>query len=138
MAAAGSDDVNAAVWAARQAFESNAPWRKMDASERGRLLFRLADAMERDLHYLASLETYDNGKPIAASYWDVDFAIKTIRYYAGHADKISGLTIPADGDVFAYTRLEPVGVCGQVRRSLGSMHFQTIQNFEKLEKLNRI
>lgn len=114
VSSAGSEDVDAAVDAARRAFHSDAPWRRMDASERGRLLNKLADACERDLHYLASLETLDNGKPIAASYWDVDFSIKTLRYYAGLADKVHGLTIPADGDVFAYTRREPIGVCAQI------------------------
>jgi aldehyde dehydrogenase (NAD+) len=100
VSSAGKKDVDAAVAAAKTAFDANAPWRTMKASERGLLMYRLADAMERDIHYLASLETLDNGKPITASYWDVDFAIKTIRYYAGHAYKIHGLTIPSDGNVF--------------------------------------
>lgn len=114
VSAAGQEDVNEAVQAARNAFDANAPWRRIDASERGRLLNKLADAIERDLHYIANLETFDNGKPIAASYWDIDYSIKTLRYYAGLADKVHGLTIPADGDVFAYTRSEPIGVCAQI------------------------
>jgi aldehyde dehydrogenase (NAD+) len=114
ISSAGAEDVDMAVDAAKRAFLPDSEWRRMDASERGRLLNKLADAMERDLHYIASLETLDNGKPIAASYWDVDFSIKTLRYYAGLADKVHGLTIPADGDVFAYTRSEPIGVCAQI------------------------
>lgn len=87
----------------------------MDASERGNLLNRLADLMERDRTYLASLETLDNGKPYSMSYnVDVPMAIKNLRYYAGWADKNHGKVIPMDGEYFAYTRHEPVGVCGQI------------------------
>ncbi|XP_037093878.1 aldehyde dehydrogenase, mitochondrial-like [Pollicipes pollicipes] len=87
----------------------------MDASERGRLLYRLADLMERDQTYLASLETLDNGKPYYMSYLaDTALSIKHYRYYAGWADKIVGETIPADGNSFCYTRHEPVGVCAQI------------------------
>lgn len=57
----------------------------------------------------------DNGKPFSAAYAvDVAGAIKTLRYYAGWADKNHGRTIPTDGSFFAYTRHEPVGVCGQI------------------------
>ncbi|XP_045152648.1 aldehyde dehydrogenase, mitochondrial [Echinops telfairi] len=87
----------------------------MDASERGRLLNRLADLIERDRTYLAALETLDNGKPYVISYLvDLDMVIKCLRYYAGWADKYHGKTIPIDGDFFSYTRHEPVGVCGQI------------------------
>ncbi|KAK6631238.1 Aldehyde dehydrogenase, mitochondrial [Polyplax serrata] len=108
-------DVDKAVAAARNAFKLGSLWRTMDASERGILLNRLADLMERDRIYLASLETLDNGKPYAMSYnVDVPAAIKTLRYYAGWADKVHGKTIPMDGNFFAYTRHEPVGVCAQI------------------------
>jgi len=111
----GKEDVELAVKAARQAFKLGSPWRRMDASERGLLLNRLADLMERDLAYLASLETLDNGKPYAMSYnVDVPLAVKNLRYFAGWADKNHGKTIPMDGDFFAYTRHEPVGVCAQI------------------------
>lgn len=61
------------------------------------------------------METLDNGKPYSMSYAaDVPMAIKTLRYYAGWADKVHGKTIPIDGNFFAYTRHEPVGVCGQI------------------------
>lgn len=108
-------DVGEAVKAARQAFQLGSPWRTMDASQRGRLLNRLADLMERDSAYLASLESLDNGKIFPeALYVDVQGSINTLRYYAGFADKIHGKTIPMDGPYFAYTRHEPVGVCGQI------------------------
>lgn len=61
------------------------------------------------------METLDNGKPYAYSLTvDVDASIKSLRYFAGYADKFHGTTIPTDGPYFAYTRLEPVGVCGQI------------------------
>ncbi|XP_054711886.1 aldehyde dehydrogenase, mitochondrial-like [Uloborus diversus] len=111
----GVEDVNKAVQAARHAFQFGSPWRRLDASERGRLLNRLADLIERDRNYLASLETLDNGKPFLDSYHvDLDLVLKVFRYYAGFADKISGKTLTVDGNYFSYTRHEPVGVCGQI------------------------
>ncbi|XP_053312336.1 aldehyde dehydrogenase X, mitochondrial [Spea bombifrons] len=87
----------------------------MDASQRGRLLNHLADLIERDRIYLASLETLDNGKPFTASYVvDLELTIRVYRYFAGFADKWHGKTIPMDGNYFCYTRHEPVGVCGQI------------------------
>jgi len=108
-------DVDVAVKAAKEAFKLGSPWRTMDASERGNLLNRLADLLERDHAYLASLETLDNGKPFSDSFdIDLKLTIKCYRYYAGWADKIHGKTIPIDGDFLCYTRHEPVGIVGQV------------------------
>jgi len=84
----------------------------LSASQRGRLLNRLADLLERDISYVASLETTDNGKPFAQAVGDVQAGIGMLRYYAGWADKIEGRTVPTEGQVFAYTRVEPVGVVG--------------------------
>ncbi|CAJ0948154.1 unnamed protein product, partial [Mesorhabditis belari] len=115
VAEADKADVNAAVKAAQQAFRLGAPWRRMDAAQRGILLNRLADLMERDRQILASLETLDNGKPYAVAYAaDLGLSIACLRYYAGWADKNHGKTIPIAGDHFTYTRHEPVGVCGQI------------------------
>ncbi|KAG7300230.1 Aldehyde dehydrogenase-mitochondrial [Plutella xylostella] len=112
---AGKADVDRAVQAAKDAFKLGSPWRRMDPSERGRLLYRLADLIERDRNYIASLETLDNGKPfLAAHYGDVAGTIKNLRYYAGWADKNHGKVLPIDGKYMAYTRHEPVGVCGQI------------------------
>uniref|UniRef100_H2YC08 aldehyde dehydrogenase (NAD(+)) n=1 Tax=Ciona savignyi TaxID=51511 RepID=H2YC08_CIOSA len=87
----------------------------MDASQRGVLLNKLADLISRDRHILASLETLDNGKPYNVSYnVDLELVIRCYRYYAGFSDKIHGKVIPADGNQHAYTRHEPVGVCGQI------------------------
>merc|ERR1712013_477888 len=79
-------DVDKAVTAARSAFQLNSKWRTMDACDRGRLLNKLADLMERDQEYFSKLETLDNGKPVKlATYVDIPFSIKIIRYYAGCA-----------------------------------------------------
>uniref|UniRef100_A0A9J7ZNJ8 Aldehyde dehydrogenase 1 family, member A2 n=1 Tax=Cyprinus carpio carpio TaxID=630221 RepID=A0A9J7ZNJ8_CYPCA len=108
-------DVDKAVQAARSAFSLGSVWRKMDASERGRLLFKLADLVERDSAYLATLESLDTGKPFLSSFFvDLQGTIKTFRYFAGWADKIHGSTIPTDGEYFTLTRHEPIGVCGQI------------------------
>ncbi len=86
----------------------------MDASARGRLLYKLADLIERDASELATMETMDVGKPFVWSIWDVKAAAGWLRYYGGFADKIHGKTIPIDGDHFSYTRIEPVGVVGAI------------------------
>ncbi len=107
-------DVDLAVAAAREAFD-NGPWRTMDARDRGRLMYKLADLMEEDLDHLAALETLDNGKPISmARAADIPLVIDCIRYYAGWADKLQGSTVPIRGDHFCYTLREPVGVVGQI------------------------
>jgi aldehyde dehydrogenase (NAD+) len=107
-------DVNRAVKAARSAFERG-PWRKTSASERGRLLNRLADLIERYAEELAYLETLDNGMPLTvARSVALPLTLGAFRYYAGWADKNQGKTIPVSGDYFCYTRHEPVGVCGQI------------------------
>jgi aldehyde dehydrogenase (NAD+) len=114
IAEADSADVEIAVKAARKAFEHGA-WRKMPASERGRLLNRLADLIEQNADELARLESVDNGKPFSiAKAVDVAATVGCFRYFAGWSDKIHGKTIPVDGDYFCYTRHEPVGVVGQI------------------------
>lgn len=108
-------DVDKATAAAKKAFEYGSEWQKTDASKRGVLLNKLADLVERDRIYIASLETLDNGKPFKdAFYIDMTGVVSTLRYYAGWPDKIQGRTIPIDGTYFCYTRHEPVGVCGQI------------------------
>ena len=113
VAEADAGDVDNAVKAARTAFEG--PWRKMHASERGRLLHRLADLIEKNADQLARLESIDNGKPLSvAKAVDVAKTIACYRYFAGWADKVQGKTIPIDGDFFCYTKHEPIGVVGQI------------------------
>ena len=113
VAEADAADVDKAVKAARTAFAG--PWSKMRASERGRLLYRLADLIEANADELARLETLDNGKPLSiAKAVDVAKTVACYRYFAGWADKVQGKTIPIDGDFFCYTRHEPIGVVGQI------------------------
>lgn len=114
MSEANADDVDKAVAAAKAAFDIGSPYRSMDASQRGRLLYKLADAVEANMHYLASLETLDNGKPVTAAFGDMEGVVKTLRFNAGYADKIYGKTIPVDGKNFAMTVQEPVGVVGLI------------------------
>src|SRR5215831_17545746 len=116
IAEASSADVDQAVEAARRAFEDRGgPWRKLSASERGRLLWKLGDLVEKNIDELAELETLDNGKPIFESrYVDMPMVIDVLRYYAGLATKIHGETVNAFETAFTYTLREPVGVVGLI------------------------
>lgn len=105
-------DVDAAVAAARQAFEGS--WRRVTPSDRGRLIAKLADLMERDLGTLAAIESLDNGKALTMSKADLANAIGCLRYYAGWSDKIHGQTIDTNPETLSYTRHEAIGVCGQI------------------------
>ncbi|KAL7836309.1 hypothetical protein AOLI_G00275930 [Acnodon oligacanthus] len=110
-----AEDIDKAVSCARRAFKLGSLWRRMDASDRGLLLNRLADLVERDRLLLATMESINSGKLFLMAYFvDLMASIKTLRYYAGWADKIQGKTIPVDGEYFTFTRHEPVGVCGQI------------------------
>jgi aldehyde dehydrogenase (NAD+) len=114
VAEAGAGDVDKAVSAARIAFERG-PWRTTSASQRGRLINRLADLIEQNADELARLETLDNGMPLSvARHAAVPLIIAHFRYFAGWADKNHGKTIPINGNYFCYTRHEPVGVVGQI------------------------
>lgn len=113
------EDTKRAVQAARKAFTDPA-WQKMKASDRGKLLFKLAELVESNAEQLAELETLDNGKPYAvAKAADVTLAADLFRYMAGWATKIEGSVIPVSvpyspNEYFAYTRKEPVGVVAQI------------------------
>jgi aldehyde dehydrogenase (NAD+) len=109
-----AEDINRAVSAARKAFDEG-PWPKMTAYERSRILFRFADLVEKHNDEIAALETWDNGKPYEQSAnIEVPMFVRLFRYYAGWADKIHGLTVPADGPYHVQTLHEPVGVAGQI------------------------
>ena len=113
VAAAGQDDVDAAVAAARAAFEG--PWGKMSARERGRLLSKLADRLMEKADEVATLETRHNGKPIfEARQIEIPAAAECLEYYAGWADKVTGETIPVKGNYLTYTLREPLGVIGAI------------------------
>src|SRR5579862_964017 len=113
---ASTEDVDRAVQAARRAFDDrNGPWRKMSAGQRGQLLWRLADLVEKNIDELSELETLDNGKPIFESrYVDMPMVVGVLRYYAGWASKIHGETVNTSEAAFTYTLREPVGVVGLI------------------------
>src|SRR5712671_151725 len=116
IAEASSADVDHAVEAAQRAFEDrNGAWRKLSASERGRMIWKLADLLENNIDEFAELETLDNGKPIFESrYVDMPMVIDVLRYYAGWATKIHGETVNTSESAFTYTLREPVGVVGMI------------------------
>jgi phenylacetaldehyde dehydrogenase len=113
-------DIDLAVKAARKAFDSG-PWSRMTASERGKLVWKLADLLEEHIEEFATLETLDNGKPLTVARGaDVPLAVEMFRYMAGWATKLEGTTIPLSVpytpgvNYHAYTLREPVGVVGQI------------------------
>lgn len=110
-----AEDVDLAVKAAAAAFESQ-EWGKLPAVERGLLLMRLADLLERDAEELARLETTDQGQTIAVSRgFTVKHSIDVLRYYAGWADKITGVTAPVSpAGVQCRNYRAPIGVCGLI------------------------
>nr|AWT24620.1 ALDH1A3 [Protopterus annectens] len=111
----GKADIDKAVRVAGAAFQRGSPWRQMDASGRGKLIQKLADLLERDRVTIATLETMDTGKPFLQAFFiDMEGCIRTLRYYAGWADKIQGKTIPVDDSVLCFTKHEPMGVCGSI------------------------
>jgi len=119
VAEADREDIDRAVRAARQAFEAG-PWADMSASQRGRLLWKLAELIEEHLEEFAQLDSLDNGKPLTvARAADVPLAVDLFRYMAGWATKIEGNTIPISAgskqvEYFAYTLREPIGVVAQI------------------------
>lgn len=107
-----AQDVDRAVKAASMAMKEG-PWATMTASQRAKLMIKLADLVEKNAERLAELEVKDNGKLIAEMRGQVNYHPEWWRYYAGLADKIEGSVMPIDKpDMFAYTRSEPVGVVG--------------------------
>jgi aldehyde dehydrogenase (NAD+) len=113
VAEAGAEDVDAAVRSAREAFEG--AWGNMKASDRGRLMLKLADLIRQSEDELVALESLDSGKPVSAiRRQDLPAVIDTLTYYAGMADKINGQVIPARTDALTYTVREPLGVVGAI------------------------
>ena len=113
------EDIDRTVKSARKAFEG--PWRKITVSERGKLMWKLADLTEQRTEEFAQLETLDNGKPLNISRAaDVPLTVDHFRYYAGMTTKIHGETIDisvpyAPGAEFLdFTLREPMGVVGQI------------------------
>ncbi|HTU24196.1 MAG TPA: aldehyde dehydrogenase family protein, partial [Pirellulales bacterium] len=113
VAAATAADVDRAVKVARRTLESG-PWAKMDAADRGLILFKLADLVTEHAKELAALESLNCGKTITDAAGDIQGVINSLRYYGGWADKIEGRTVPVRGSFLCYTLRQPVGVVGQI------------------------
>lgn len=111
LAQAGKQDVDEAVASARAAFLD---WSGMDGAERGRLLNRLADAIEAERDRISLLESIDNGRPLRETASQAAIVAKWFRYYAGITDKLEGATVPVSGPYLNYTRRLPVGVCAAI------------------------
>lgn len=106
-------DVDAAVIAARNAFESGV-WSNLPAQSRAALLYKLADKLDTNADALAKLETSNNGKPYRESIVDVADAANCFRYYAGAITKPRGQTYEVADPMQAMVVREPVGVCGLI------------------------
>ncbi len=114
LAEADERDAAIAVAEARKAFESG-PWPEMSASDRGRLLWKIGDLIDKHNEELGTLETLDNGKPIFESrYVDLPMVAEVFRYFAGWATKIHGETVPVKGPFLNYTLREPIGVVAAI------------------------
>src|SRR5262249_29043908 len=116
VAEADKEDVNRAIAAARKAFDDG-PWRRLTGSQRGRLLWKLAELVEQHLEEFAELESIDNGKPLSvARVADVPLTADMFRYMGGWTTKMTGTTIPwsVPNEFLSYTMREPVGVVGQI------------------------
>ncbi|KAI1825338.1 aldehyde dehydrogenase [Xylaria intraflava] len=112
VAEATEKDVDIAVAAARQAFETT--WRVTTPQKRGIYLTNLANLIEKNSELLSAVESLDNGKSINMARGDVGAVAGCIRYYGGWADKIHGKVIDINPDTFHYSKQEPLGVCGQI------------------------
>jgi phenylacetaldehyde dehydrogenase len=116
----GAEDVDRAVAAARKAMDAGSAWTRLSPVDRMKLLWRIGDLIERELESLAVLESLDNGKTVAAATgYDVPTARDQFYYMSGWAARIEGRTVPVvaanlPARYHAYTRREPVGVCGQI------------------------
>ncbi|KAA9381311.1 aldehyde dehydrogenase family protein [Microbispora cellulosiformans] len=107
-------DTEAAIAAARHAFDTG-PWPRTPANERGRLLLRTADLIERDRAAIARAESLDTGKRLAESEYDVDDVVRCFRYFGGIAGTDAGRVIDTGrDDAVSRVVYEPIGVCGLI------------------------
>ncbi len=106
-------DVDAAVAAAKAAFDGG--WGESKPTARGKLLYKLAELIERDVDHLAEIEVRDNGKLLGEVKMQIHYMAEWYRYYGGLADKVEGAVIPTEKDgMLNYTRYEPLGVVGLI------------------------
>ncbi|KAG0238275.1 aldehyde dehydrogenase (NAD(P)(+)) ald5 [Actinomortierella wolfii] len=107
----GPEDVDQAVQAARKALEG--PWKHFTGKKRRDVLLQIAATLEKNLDDLTVLEAAC-GKPYKEAQGDVEDSIDCLRYFAGHADKLSGRAFATEGGLKSYTIRKPVGVCGLI------------------------
>ena len=113
-ACAAPEDVNRAITAARRVLD-DPEWRDMTQTQRGKLLYRLAELIERDAQRIGAVETTDSGKLLAETTSQSAYVGDYYRYYAGLADKIEGAVLPIDKpDMHVFTRREPIGVVAAI------------------------
>ena len=106
-------DVDTAVNVAKEVFENN--WSKIKPTERGKLLVKLAELVERDAQKLGEIEVQDNGKLIAEMGAQTKYLAEWYRYFGGLADKVEGSVLPIDKPgIFNFTKYEPFGVVGMI------------------------
>ena len=113
VAAADKSDVDAAIKAAREAFD-NGPWRQTTAQDRGRILFKLAEKIRENTAALAELECRNSGKPIVEAEYDIADVATCFEYYGGLATKVTGHVNPVPANALSFTMREPVGVAAQI------------------------
>ena len=107
---ASAEDVDRAVQAARRAYDKGS-WRKMNVSQRERIIWRIGELIEKNKEELGTLESLNNGKTFReALRGDIPPAYDIFYYYTGWTRKIYGETIPVDGEYLNYTLREPIGV----------------------------
>jgi betaine-aldehyde dehydrogenase len=109
----GREDAARAIQAARDAFDKG-PWRRTSALDRGKLLIKLAEAIQSEASALAELEVKSCGKPLAEAQFDIADAANCFEFYGGLATKIHGETMSVPGNSMSYVVREPIGVCGQI------------------------
>ncbi|EIE49972.1 aldehyde dehydrogenase [Salipiger aestuarii] len=113
IADSGADDVDAAVTAARAAFDGG-DWSRLSAAERGRLMLKLSALILEHAENLAQLETADNGKPIVQARADMQVTARYFEFYGGAADKVHGEIIPFQPGYNVEVQREPHGVTGHI------------------------
>ncbi|MBW3594537.1 MAG: aldehyde dehydrogenase family protein [Actinobacteria bacterium] len=109
----GVEDIDAAVAAAREAFEDRR-WTSLRPGKRTEILYKLGELIKRNMAELSQLEALDAGKPVSLASGEMWVAGDVFRYYAGWPTKFFGETNPSDDNSFIFTLREPVGVCGGI------------------------